>query len=128
MLSERAHYDHSLTGYLHKRAADSTKWQLRWFVLYQVSELFAVSPTMLTSARNGMCQFACVSTRVLRYLDQRSGSDPMNASGFAFAKYKIGKFPLDNYTEKKDLLSGEQETPHWLSKFMAATETTERRF
>ncbi|XP_014483394.1 PREDICTED: ras-specific guanine nucleotide-releasing factor 2-like isoform X4 [Dinoponera quadriceps] len=35
MLSERAHYDHSLTGYLHKRAADSTKWQLRWFVLYQ---------------------------------------------------------------------------------------------
>lgn len=37
MLSERAHYDHSQTGYLHKRAADSTKWQLRWFVLYQVS-------------------------------------------------------------------------------------------
>ncbi|XP_014231080.1 ras-specific guanine nucleotide-releasing factor 2-like isoform X1 [Trichogramma pretiosum] len=35
MLSERAHYDHSLSGYLHKRNADSTKWQLRWFVLYQ---------------------------------------------------------------------------------------------
>ncbi|KAG8232318.1 hypothetical protein J437_LFUL009417 [Ladona fulva] len=37
MLSERAHYDHSLAGYLHKRTADSAKWQLRWFVLYQVS-------------------------------------------------------------------------------------------
>jgi len=36
-LSERAHYDHSLAGYLHKRTADSTKWQSRWFVLYQVS-------------------------------------------------------------------------------------------
>nr|XP_034181172.1 ras-specific guanine nucleotide-releasing factor 2-like [Osmia lignaria] len=35
MLSEKAHYDHSLTGYLHKRTADSGKWQLRWFVLYQ---------------------------------------------------------------------------------------------
>ncbi|XP_069694869.1 ras-specific guanine nucleotide-releasing factor 2-like [Periplaneta americana] len=35
MLSERAHYDHSLAGYLHKRTADSTKWQPRWFVLYQ---------------------------------------------------------------------------------------------
>ncbi|XP_049766096.1 ras-specific guanine nucleotide-releasing factor 2-like [Schistocerca cancellata] len=35
MLSEKAHYDHSLAGYLHKRTADSTKWQLRWFVLYQ---------------------------------------------------------------------------------------------
>ncbi|KAL0271645.1 UNVERIFIED_CONTAM: hypothetical protein PYX00_008672 [Menopon gallinae] len=35
MLSERAHFDHSLSGYLHKRTADSTKWQLRWFVLYQ---------------------------------------------------------------------------------------------
>ncbi|XP_074107053.1 ras-specific guanine nucleotide-releasing factor 2 [Cotesia typhae] len=35
MLSERAHYDHSLAGYLHKRTADLTKWQLRWFVLYQ---------------------------------------------------------------------------------------------
>lgn len=36
MLSERAHYDHSQAGYLYKRTADSTKWQLRWFVLYQV--------------------------------------------------------------------------------------------
>ncbi|KAG6804539.1 ras-specific guanine nucleotide-releasing factor 2 isoform X6 [Apis mellifera caucasica] len=35
MLSEKANYDHSLSGYLHKRTADSTKWQLRWFVLYQ---------------------------------------------------------------------------------------------
>lgn len=36
MLAERAHYDCTLTGHLHKRTADSTKWQLRWFVLYQV--------------------------------------------------------------------------------------------
>ncbi|KAK7573318.1 hypothetical protein V9T40_010509 [Parthenolecanium corni] len=35
MLSERAHFDHSRAGYLHKRAADSAKWQLRYFVLYQ---------------------------------------------------------------------------------------------
>ncbi|XP_066581022.1 ras-specific guanine nucleotide-releasing factor 2-like [Prorops nasuta] len=35
MLSERAHYDHSKSGYLHKRTADSAKWQLRWFILYQ---------------------------------------------------------------------------------------------
>ncbi|CAG9855230.1 unnamed protein product [Phyllotreta striolata] len=35
MLSERAHYDHSQAGYLHKRSADSNKWQMRWFVLYQ---------------------------------------------------------------------------------------------
>ncbi|XP_031780545.1 ras-specific guanine nucleotide-releasing factor 1 isoform X4 [Nasonia vitripennis] len=35
MLSEKAHYDHSAAGYLHKRTADSAKWQLRWFVLYQ---------------------------------------------------------------------------------------------
>ncbi|XP_076162376.1 ras-specific guanine nucleotide-releasing factor 1 isoform X2 [Ptiloglossa arizonensis] len=35
MISEKAHYDHSMTGYLHKRTADSSKWQLRWFILYQ---------------------------------------------------------------------------------------------
>ncbi|XP_014612802.1 PREDICTED: ras-specific guanine nucleotide-releasing factor 2-like [Polistes canadensis] len=35
MLSEKAHFDNSMTGYLHKRTADSAKWQLRWFVLYQ---------------------------------------------------------------------------------------------
>ncbi|XP_059486241.1 ras-specific guanine nucleotide-releasing factor 2-like isoform X3 [Neocloeon triangulifer] len=35
MLSERAHYDHNMTGYLYKKTADSTKWQQRWFVLYQ---------------------------------------------------------------------------------------------
>lgn len=40
MISEKAHYDHSLSGYLYKRTADSTKWQQRWFILYQVSELF----------------------------------------------------------------------------------------
>lgn len=40
MLSEKAHYDHSFTGYLHKRTADSAKWQLRWFVLYQVSDTY----------------------------------------------------------------------------------------
>lgn len=41
MLSERAHFDHSKAGYLHKRTADSNKWQMRWFVLYQVSEKFS---------------------------------------------------------------------------------------
>nr|CAI5835544.1 unnamed protein product [Callosobruchus analis] len=35
MLSERAQFDHVQAGYLHKRSADSNKWQLRWFVLYQ---------------------------------------------------------------------------------------------
>lgn len=39
MLSERAHFDNTQHGYLHKRTADSTKWQLRWFILYQVSQL-----------------------------------------------------------------------------------------
>ncbi|XP_037292474.1 ras-specific guanine nucleotide-releasing factor 1 [Manduca sexta] len=34
-LSERAQYDHSQAGYLHKRSSDNTKWQLRWFILYQ---------------------------------------------------------------------------------------------
>ncbi|KAL0820867.1 hypothetical protein ABMA28_005534 [Loxostege sticticalis] len=34
-LSDRAQYDHSQAGYLHKRSADNTKWQLRWFILYQ---------------------------------------------------------------------------------------------
>ncbi|XP_060537024.1 ras-specific guanine nucleotide-releasing factor 2-like [Cylas formicarius] len=35
MLSERANFDHSQAGYLHKKSGDSTKWQMRWFVLYQ---------------------------------------------------------------------------------------------
>ncbi|XP_052565795.1 ras-specific guanine nucleotide-releasing factor 2-like isoform X2 [Culex pipiens pallens] len=35
MLSDRAQYDHSMHGYLHKRTADNNKWQMRWFVLYQ---------------------------------------------------------------------------------------------
>ncbi|XP_058792111.1 ras-specific guanine nucleotide-releasing factor 2-like isoform X1 [Phymastichus coffea] len=35
MLSEKAQFDHTVAGYLHKRTADSTKWQIRYFVLYQ---------------------------------------------------------------------------------------------
>ncbi|XP_041980689.1 ras-specific guanine nucleotide-releasing factor 1-like [Aricia agestis] len=34
-LSDRAQYDHSQAGYLHKRTSDNSKWQLRWFILYQ---------------------------------------------------------------------------------------------
>lgn len=43
MLSDRAQVDHSLAGYLHKRAADSGKWQQRWFILYQVRDSKAVA-------------------------------------------------------------------------------------
>ncbi|RZF36325.1 hypothetical protein LSTR_LSTR006589 [Laodelphax striatellus] len=35
VLAERAHFDKSMAGYLHKRQADTNKWQLRWFLLYQ---------------------------------------------------------------------------------------------
>ncbi|XP_066901194.1 ras-specific guanine nucleotide-releasing factor 2 isoform X3 [Halyomorpha halys] len=35
MLSDRAKFDNSYQGSLHKRTADSNKWQLRWFILYQ---------------------------------------------------------------------------------------------
>ncbi|XP_014244538.1 ras-specific guanine nucleotide-releasing factor 2-like isoform X2 [Cimex lectularius] len=35
MLSDRAHNDHSYSGYLNKRTSDTNKWQLRWFILYQ---------------------------------------------------------------------------------------------
>jgi hypothetical protein len=45
MLSERAHYDHNMTGYLYKKTADSTKWQQRWFVLYQVGIVSSITPT-----------------------------------------------------------------------------------
>ncbi|KAI5722995.1 hypothetical protein M8J76_016750 [Diaphorina citri] len=34
-LSDRAKYDHSLSGYLEKRTSDQARWQTRWFVLYQ---------------------------------------------------------------------------------------------
>ncbi|CAO1416546.1 unnamed protein product [Diamesa tonsa] len=35
MLSDKAQYDHSMHGYLHKRTSDNNKWQMRWFLLYQ---------------------------------------------------------------------------------------------
>ncbi|XP_054160727.1 ras-specific guanine nucleotide-releasing factor 1-like [Oppia nitens] len=34
-LSEKAHHDNGLRGYLFKRTSDNSKWQLRWFVLFQ---------------------------------------------------------------------------------------------
>ena len=35
-LAEKARYDSRLAGFLYKRCADSNKWLLRWFRLYQV--------------------------------------------------------------------------------------------
>ncbi|KZS20939.1 Ras-specific guanine nucleotide-releasing factor 1 [Daphnia magna] len=35
-LGERARYDATIAGTLYKRTSDGSKWQLRWFTLYQV--------------------------------------------------------------------------------------------
>ncbi|XP_018899919.1 ras-specific guanine nucleotide-releasing factor 1 isoform X2 [Bemisia tabaci] len=35
MLADKARLDNSLQGHLYKRTANNTRWQLRWFVLYQ---------------------------------------------------------------------------------------------
>lgn len=35
-LAERARYDATIAGALYKRTSDGSKWQLRWFTLYQV--------------------------------------------------------------------------------------------
>jgi hypothetical protein len=37
-LAEKARYDSRLSGFLYKRCADSNKWLLRWFRLYQVQK------------------------------------------------------------------------------------------
>ncbi|XP_076333763.1 ras-specific guanine nucleotide-releasing factor 1-like isoform X2 [Tachypleus tridentatus] len=34
-LAEKAQHDNGMRGYLYKRTADASKWQLRWFILYQ---------------------------------------------------------------------------------------------
>ena len=36
ILGERARYDATISGSLYKRTSDGSKWQLRWFTLYQV--------------------------------------------------------------------------------------------
>ena len=36
MLAEKARYDQYMCGSLYKRTCDNSKWQLRWFNLYQV--------------------------------------------------------------------------------------------
>lgn len=42
-LAEKARYDSRLAGILHKRCADSNKWLLRWFRLYQVNSFSLIS-------------------------------------------------------------------------------------
>ena len=42
-LAEKARYDSRLAGVLHKRCADSNKWLLRWFRLYQVNSFSLIS-------------------------------------------------------------------------------------
>lgn len=41
-LAERARYDPTIAGALFKRTSDGSKWQLRWFTLYQVSPPFTI--------------------------------------------------------------------------------------
>lgn len=61
MLSERAHYDHNMTGYLYKKTADSTKWQQRWFVLYQVGKVPPPLAPHLRISTQGRILFGWVS-------------------------------------------------------------------
>lgn len=63
-LAEKARYDSRLAGVLHKRCADSNKWLLRWFRLYQVNSFSLItvfenkkrfSLTFLVENRNFVC-------------------------------------------------------------------------
>lgn len=38
ILAERARYDATIAGFLHKRTSDGSKWQMRWFILYQARQ------------------------------------------------------------------------------------------
>lgn len=49
MLAEKARHDHNYSGYLYKRSSDSNKWQLRWFTLYQVSQVNAFPLSVVMS-------------------------------------------------------------------------------
>ena len=42
ILAERARYDATIAGFLYKRTSDGSKWQLRWFTLYQASSCTSV--------------------------------------------------------------------------------------
>ena len=63
-LAEKARYDSRLAGILHKRCADSNKWLLRWFRLYQVNSFSLISvlkKNLTYFGQNVICLFGSFS-------------------------------------------------------------------
>lgn len=111
-LSEKAHYDHSLAGYLHKRAADSTKWQPRWFVLYQVSSpsasILRVDQSRQGTSFTNSMKWMCTCTRQKLVADVTFKLRNTNIHQFLF------QFHSDHYAYL--LLHW---FPHWKKKINA---------
>ncbi|XP_017883242.1 ras-specific guanine nucleotide-releasing factor 2-like isoform X2 [Ceratina calcarata] len=83
MMSEKAQYDHSLKGYLHKRTADSAKWQLRWFILYQ-NILFYYENENCTRPSGVIFLEGCYCDRLIT----AKGKEPDNQLCFAISYRK----------------------------------------
>ena len=63
-LAQKARQENTTCGYLHKKSADTGKWQLRWFILYQNMLFYYENDT--TTRPSGVCLLeGCYCERVV---------------------------------------------------------------
>ncbi|XP_020280338.1 ras-specific guanine nucleotide-releasing factor 2-like isoform X2 [Pseudomyrmex gracilis] len=111
MLSEKAHNDTCLAGYLHKRTADSTKWLQRWFVLYQ-NLLFYYENDMCSRPSGVILLEGCYCDRLITAV---KGKEPDKQHCFAISYRK------ENQRQYELKAATETECKKWIDAIRDAS-------
>ncbi|XP_052122507.1 ras-specific guanine nucleotide-releasing factor 2-like [Frankliniella occidentalis] len=114
MLSERAQVDNSLSGYLHKRAGDSGKWQQRWFILYQ-NLLFYYDSQSCTRPSGVVMLEGCYCERLITSGSKKDNS--LDKQHYCFAI----SYRRDNIRQYELRASSETDCKMWIEAIREAS-------
>ena len=82
-LAQKAKHENNLCGYLFKKSADTGKWQLRWFALYQ--NLLFYYENESASKPSGVCLLeGCYCERVVTPSKGKDGEKQVSHVGWVF--------------------------------------------
>uniref|UniRef100_A0A8D8QKI8 Ras-specific guanine nucleotide-releasing factor 2 n=1 Tax=Cacopsylla melanoneura TaxID=428564 RepID=A0A8D8QKI8_9HEMI len=114
-LSDRAKYDHSLSGYLEKRTSDQARWQSRWFILYQ--NLLFYYETEGSNKPSGVIFLeGCYCDRVIPDKASRKDKDIVERQHCIGIHYR-----RENQRQYELRASSEQDCKQWIENIREAS-------
>ncbi|XP_037094562.1 ras-specific guanine nucleotide-releasing factor 1-like, partial [Pollicipes pollicipes] len=93
MLAEKARYDQHMCGSLYKRTSDNSKWQLRWFNLYQ-NLLFYYEAESSSRPSGVVLLEGCYCERLITTSSKPKDSDPQYCLSITYRRENQRQYDL----------------------------------